>query len=889
MPATDVHRSRYRVAALTLAGTLFALVVFSFIQFGTTATDENIFTAPPSGSYVVRTGRPMRPDGDGLAVGDLVIAVAEQPTPTPDVVAAMLAADPSDRLPVRVFRPGAPTAREFVVDREALTSAEFRDVTHAAFIIDVTRGGASDRAGLRVGDIIVRINGQEFADIFEADAIMRRASVGRATAYQVLRGGQAHTFQVTLASFGFRLNLLFVVLVGLLHMALGLTLVLVRPGIKAARWLGFGFILSGFALAIFFIRRDIELSVFIIGRQVLMAVAMLAAPACFALGQFYFPRERTALVGARWRRVLISAVTLLSIGAALTVRTGVATMAGLAVVLAAAGLALFDPRRATAADEDHIRRQVWRFGYLPAVLGAVLLIVQTMRPFAWFNAAMMGALLLPLPLVVAHVIAKYRLLDLTIRVRKSLQYSLASVGWGLASALLLVLVLVWVAQFDVRFPALLVRESSLEFVDLRGGERSPAFERLAFMAVAVGLAFLLRHVGVTGQRYLAERFHRSAHDYRRASRELAEVTSSRLDLEGLADGLISTLANLLPLKRAGVMLTHDSRRYCGQSAHGLGREEWSAFCAEFGEDVMAGVARARAEVDAEYTFPRLRRALDHAQIKYLYPIRTHDQLVGALLVGEKRSEAPFEDADFEFIGAMATQVSASVENAFLYEDLARQERLRHELEIARRIQMASLPQFTPRVVGLDVAGVSMPAFEVGGDYFDYLDGSPSRFTVMVGDVSGKGTSAALYMSKLQGIVRSLHGFGLGPRELFVRTNDLIGHDLDRRAFVTALGAFFDLERHRLVLARAGHLPLLRLNAGTGEIDRFLPRGLGLGLTMGEAFDRELEELEIGYAPGDVFLFITDGITECQSPAREEFGEERVIEFLSCLAVPHDAR
>jgi serine phosphatase RsbU (regulator of sigma subunit) len=193
------------------------------------------------------------------------------------------------------------------------------------------------------------------------------------------------------------------------------------------------------------------------------------------------------------------------------------------------------------------------------------------------------------------------------------------------------------------------------------------------------------------------------------------------------------------------------------------------------------------------------------------------------------------------------------------------------------------------VAGLDVAGASTPAFEVGGDYFDYLDGAPSHFTVMVGDVSGKGTSAALYMSKLQGIVRSLHGFGLGPRELFVRTNDLIGHDLDRRAFVTALGAFFDLQRGRLVLARAGHLPLLRLNAGSGLIDRYLPRGLGLGLTMGEAFDRELEELEIAYAPGDTFLFITDGITECQSPEREEFGEERVVEFLSSVAHRQDAR
>jgi serine phosphatase RsbU (regulator of sigma subunit) len=101
----------------------------------------------------------------------------------------------------------------------------------------------------------------------------------------------------------------------------------------------------------------------------------------------------------------------------------------------------------------------------------------------------------------------------------------------------------------------------------------------------------------------------------------------------------------------------------------------------------------------------------------------------------------------------------AMENAFLYEELAEKERMKHELAIARRIQLASLPQKTPVVKGLEIAGSSLPALEVGGDFFDYLNGSTDHLTVVVGDVSGKGTSAALYMSKVQGILRSLH-----PRE-----------------------------------------------------------------------------------------------------------------------------
>jgi sigma-B regulation protein RsbU (phosphoserine phosphatase) len=155
---------------------------------------------------------------------------------------------------------------------------------------------------------------------------------------------------------------------------------------------------------------------------------------------------------------------------------------------------------------------------------------------------------------------------------------------------------------------------------------------------------------------------------------------------------------------------------------------------------------------------------------------------------------------------------------------------------------------------------------------------------MVGDVSGKGTSAALYLSKLQGIVRSLHGFRLTPREMFVRTNDLLGRDLERRAFVTALGAFFNPGDRRLVLARAGHLPLYHWDARACEVRRVLPRGLGFGLSNNPVFDEELEEREIRYAPGDVFLFITDGITECLAAQGEDFGEARVMAVLREEAV-----
>jgi phosphoserine phosphatase RsbU/P len=187
------------------------------------------------------------------------------------------------------------------------------------------------------------------------------------------------------------------------------------------------------------------------------------------------------------------------------------------------------------------------------------------------------------------------------------------------------------------------------------------------------------------------------------------------------------------------------------------------------------------------------------------------------------------------------------------------------------------------VAGLEVAGRSVPAQDVGGDFFDYLTRGTSGLGVVIGDVSGKGTSAALYMSKVQGIIRTLHAFDLGPSELLVKANELLGRDLERRAFVTALGGFFDTTTRTLVVARAGHLPLLHFKASSGQVRRLLPGGLGLGLTASAQFERELSEHRLAYAIDDVFLFVTDGIAESHDASGNDFGDDRLADLLADLA------
>jgi serine phosphatase RsbU (regulator of sigma subunit) len=205
------------------------------------------------------------------------------------------------------------------------------------------------------------------------------------------------------------------------------------------------------------------------------------------------------------------------------------------------------------------------------------------------------------------------------------------------------------------------------------------------------------------------------------------------------------------------------------------------------------------------------------------------------------------------------------------------------MEIARHIQLASLPHEIPEWPGLQLAGTSQPAQEVGGDYYDFLDIDSRRLMVVVGDVSGKGISAALYMSKMQGILRSLYDFDLSPQDLFVRLNEVLGRDMDKTFFVTALAAEIQPEQQRLLVARAGHLPLFHFQSRASHVQLLTPRGIGFGLDQNGLFKKELEIAAVDYQAGDVFLLVTDGITEARNLQNVEFGESQLQELLQSHA------
>jgi sigma-B regulation protein RsbU (phosphoserine phosphatase) len=225
-------------------------------------------------------------------------------------------------------------------------------------------------------------------------------------------------------------------------------------------------------------------------------------------------------------------------------------------------------------------------------------------------------------------------------------------------------------------------------------------------------------------------------------------------------------------------------------------------------------------------------------------------------------------------------MTASIED--LLRQAAEKKRLEEELRIAHEIQMSLLPQGPLVMAGLAVTALCVPAREVGGDYYDFLPLDDHRVGVLIADVSGKGTSAALYMAELKGLVLSLSEIHTSPRTMLIALNRIIAHHLDARSFITMTYAVIDLRERTITYARAGHTPLIYVPGACADgsprhVQILAPDGMVVGLKLdnGEMFERHLVEETIPLQPGDLYLLFTDGISEAMNARDDLFGESRL--------------
>jgi len=212
--------------------------------------------------------------------------------------------------------------------------------------------------------------------------------------------------------------------------------------------------------------------------------------------------------------------------------------------------------------------------------------------------------------------------------------------------------------------------------------------------------------------------------------------------------------------------------------------------------------------------------------------------------------------------------------------ISERERMAKELEIARSVQMSLLPKTNPRADGYDIAGICIPALEVGGDYYDFVTLGGSRIGIAIGDVSGKGVPAAIYMTLTKGILQSHAEDNVSPKLVLSKVNSLMYRTIERNSFVSMFYAILDIRQRTIRFARAGQCPVILTQHADHEGSFLTPKGMALGLEMGKVFDAVLEERELRLQPGEVLVFYTDGFTEAMNKQEDEFGERRLVEAVS---------
>jgi len=356
-------------------------------------------------------------------------------------------------------------------------------------------------------------------------------------------------------------------------------------------------------------------------------------------------------------------------------------------------------------------------------------------------------------------------------------------------------------------------------------------------------------------------------------KDLSKLMNQVFDFEELSETITSTTLKVSNSDAAWIVIIKDERINL-HSIIGLGIIE-ANIVSEF---LIKNNLLSESEVkvtdltifDKKYKLPKTTKSIVSA------PLSVHNINKGFLFAVRKTSRI-YEEEDVKPVGTFAGFAAVALENAKLLEESIEKERLEKELDVAREVQYKILPQKNPDFDNLEITSLFVPAFEVGGDYYDFFKIDDSRLGIVIADVSGKGIEAAFIMAEVKGIFASLSKLYHNPKDLLVMANSILEDNLSRKSFVTAIYGIVDIEKETFNFARSGHSPLLYFNGS--KMHRLVPKGIGLGLDYTSKFRNTLKEMEIKLNNNDIITLFTDGINESLNEQLEEFGYARLEEII----------
>jgi sigma-B regulation protein RsbU (phosphoserine phosphatase) len=463
-----------------------------------------------------------------------------------------------------------------------------------------------------------------------------------------------------------------------------------------------------------------------------------------------------------------------------------------------------------------------------------------------------------IPIAFGISIFRYQLMDVSIVIKNTIIYGLATITIAAVYFLLIYVIGQGVSQ-----------AIGTEYQGIIAG------------VIFIVFAMVFQSTKNKFQDFLTAKFYPEQFAYQKVLIRFSNDVSVMVGLENILNAMKATFVESLMIKEFGIMIKSPDNELKLERAVGLKNADLVISDANvekfYKEKILVSDYVVIEQPDFINVFPTASRSLIENNIFTIIPMILNSKVIGLLLFGLKHSGAQFAGKDLELLFAAANQAAISIENARLYLSEANKLRIERDLDLARKIQQSLLPKCNPNVNGLDICGQMVPAMQVGGDYYDLIPISPTKLFVIVGDVSGKGLSASLYMTKLQTMMQVACVDNRSPRDILIEINRNLYVSMEKDWFVTITLALFDLEKNIVRVCRAGHAPLLA--ASNGTVSAYRTQGIGVGLEKGTIFDRTLVEEEISLTSGKIFAFYSDGITEAINEKEEFFGEDKLSDLL----------
>ena len=359
--------------------------------------------------------------------------------------------------------------------------------------------------------------------------------------------------------------------------------------------------------------------------------------------------------------------------------------------------------------------------------------------------------------------------------------------------------------------------------------------------------------------------------------EIARELSSILNLDELLGRIAELLRRLIDYQMFSILLVDSS-----------GEKLQHRFSLRFNENVQmkqeislgrglvgqAALTREAILVPDVGKDPRYIESNPETRSELAVPLVYKDKVIGVLDLEHTR-RGFFTEDHRRTMTTLAAQVAIAIENARLYEEIARQERrLERDLALARELQMRLLPQTLPKLEHLELAAKFTPARAIGGDLYDFIPYSLSRLGIVIGDVSGKGAPAAIYAALVSGILRSHAPIEPGPAEMLSAVNLSLAERRIEAQFVSLIYAVWDDEHRTLLVANSGLPRPVMVHDGKNSVIE------ATGLPLGLFDDANYDEFRFKMKPGDMFVFFSDGILDARNRRGELFGRGRVEKIIA---------